>query len=555
MAYLILVAIFVVAFIIYVNYNARTARGKKIRRLRDAWGKPKAEFFNFYLIEKYSKFIDERAFHRLSEQTLWDIDFYDLFRFIDRTTSKIGQQLLFKKLTEPADDPQVLLALNESAEFFSTDTVVREQVQLELLRLADNNAFYISSLLQDKLLKKPKWFALIIANMAMTAVFLALAFKYPIFVIVLIVPVSINMLIHYWNKENIFQFTRSFPQLNIMIDVCRKVSAIHHRFLDKSVGLSLARLESFQRKSRLLSFSNHGGIRGEFGQLEQYFVELIKSVFLIEVFTLFSLVREVEARRDSIRHLFTFVGDIDVALSIASLRAGDLKTCRPVIHSAEKKLSARKVYHPLVKHCVKNDIDILSRSVLITGSNMSGKTTFLRTILLNTVLAQSIYTCFADAFEAPVLKQFSSIRIDDNVIEGKSYYFEEVSVMAELIKEVDSGAQNLFILDEVLRGTNNVERIASAKAILSYLNRNNNIVLVSTHDIELSHLLEKEYVLYHFSEEVEKGEFVFDHKLKAGRLKTRNAIRIMEKLKYPEAITEEAHSLSDRLDRGSFDSK
>ncbi len=179
---------------------------------------------------------------------------------------------------------------------------------------------------------------------------------------------------------------------------------------------------------------------------------------------------------------------------------------------------------------------------------MSGKTTFLRTIIINSILAQTIYTCFAEKFETPILKQFSSIRIDDSLLEGTSYYLEEVNTMASLVKEVASPDQNLFILDEVFKGTNTIERIASAKAILSYLNRNDNIVIVSTHDIELSKMLEKEFDLYHFVETIENNEFRFDHKLKPGPLKTRNAIRILEISNYPKEIIDEAEQISKILD-------
>ncbi len=166
--------------------------------------------------------------------------------------------------------------------------------------------------------------------------------------------------------------------------------------------------------------------------------------------------------------------------------------------------------------------------------NMSGKTTFLRTIIINSILAQTIYTCFAEAYSSPILKQFSSIRIDDSLFEGKSY-LEEVNIMGSLIGEIKDNQQNLFILDEVFKGTNTVERIAAAKAILSYLNSGENIVIVSTHDIELADMLAREYDLYHFTETIEAGQLHFDFALKAGPLKTRNAIKILELSNYPQS--------------------
>jgi DNA mismatch repair ATPase MutS len=110
--------------------------------------------------------------------------------------------------------------------------------------------------------------------------------------------------------------------------------------------------------------------------------------------------------------------------------------------------------------------------------------------------------------------------------------------------EADSQAQNLFILDEVFKGTNTVERISSAKAILSYLNQGNNLVIASTHDIELSDLLKDEYDLYHFTETIEDDQLHFDHKIKVGRLTTRNAIKILELSNYPASVIDEARKLS-----------
>jgi DNA mismatch repair ATPase MutS len=238
---------------------------------------------------------------------------------------------------------------------------------------------------------------------------------------------------------------------------------------------------------------------------------------------------------------------VDASISVVSLRAGKLKTCKPTFVPARKEIVAKDIYHPLIRDCVKNSLSISNKSILITGSNMSGKSTFLRTLAINSILAQTIYTAFADEYTSPILKQFSSIRIDDNLFEGKSYYFQEVNTMASLIAEVEQPNQNLFILDEIFKGTNTIERISAAKAILSYLNRKDNIVVVSTHDIELADMLDNEYDLYHFTETVENDELHFDHTIKLGQLRTRNAIKLLELSNYPTDIITEARQISTTL--------
>jgi DNA mismatch repair ATPase MutS len=278
-----------------------------------------------------------------------------------------------------------------------------------------------------------------------------------------------------------------------------------------------------------------------------YLLELIKSFFLIEVIALFRITKELKHKKRDIQNLFDYIGKIDSALSVASLRAGATQTCIPEFSTGVKAMQVKGMYHPLIENCVENELTIENKSILITGSNMSGKSTFLRTLIINSIVAQTIYTCFASQFKSPILKQFSSIRIADDLFEGKSYYFQEVSIMASLLNHVNSSDQNIFVLDEVFKGTNTIERIAAAKAILSFLNQGNHIVLVATHDHELSELLSEEYDLYHFTEQVKDGELYFDHRIKIGPLKMRNAIKVLELSNYPEDVIREARLIALKL--------
>ena len=294
----------------------------------------------------------------------------------------------------------------------------------------------------------------------------------------------------------------------------------------------------------MLSFADAGD--NEIAQFLLLILELIKAFFLVEIHSFFSTLKELENKKADINSLLNYTGNIDVALSTASLRAGLTNFATPVITAHKKELTARDLYHPLIENCVVNSITIKQKSLLITGSNMSGKSTFIRAVAINAVLAQTIYTCLATEFAAPILKVFSSIRIADNVQDGKSYYFEEVNTIGSLIEASEKPFQNLFIIDEVFKGTNTIERVAAAKAILTYLNKNENIILVSSHDIELVALLHPEFELYHFVENIENDNLVFDHRLKPGPLKSRNAIKILSISNYPAEIIEEANRIANK---------
>lgn len=548
MLYVIFSLIIIIIIILVLKYSAKASRKKKFKGIRSVWGQPKTENFYFGQIERYEEAINASDFHLISKQTITDVDFYDLFEFIDRTTSRIGQQFLFSKLKRPSGSVENLHKLNTTVNLFINDIPLREKIQYELLKLNNTDAYYVSTLLQGKLLERPWWFKFVIINTLVIISLLLLTPKFPVLLIFLIIPVTVNMLLHYWNKNNTFQFIRSFPQLSLLIFVANKINNMVG-FENKDVKESIFLLNPFKRKLILLSLGQHNGLKDELNQIVFYFSELIKAFFLIELFALFHLTRELENKKNAILTIFNYVGEIDASISIASLRAGKLNTCQPEFIESGKQFSVKNIDHPLIVNCVTNDLVVNGKSVLITGSNMSGKTTLLRTLIINSILSQTIYTCFADEFKTPILKQFSSIRIDDSLLESKSYYFQEVNIMGELINEVVSRDQNLFILDEVFKGTNTVERIASAKAILSYLNTGNNIVIVSTHDIELADMLKKEYDQYHFRETIEGNQLHFDHKMKVGPLTTRNAIRILQISNYPESIIAEANALSENFGR------
>lgn len=278
--------------------------------------------------------------------------------------------------------------------------------------------------------------------------------------------------------------------------------------------------------------------------------ELYKILFLLEPLLLFDALKKLDTKRKEIEDVFVFVGQIDSLISVASLRKGLNGYCIPEILDNQQKLVAKEIYHPLIYNCVRNSININKKSILLTGSNMSGKTSFIRTIGVNIITGLTLNTCFADEFSMPRIRISSAIRISDDLLNDKSYYFEEVLTIKNMIDNCGTKEPNIFLLDEIFKGTNTVERISAGKAVLSALAKDN-IVFVSTHDIELADLLKDEYELYHFSENVNNKTVDFDYKLKEGKLKNRNAIRILQINDYSEDIISEAIEISKELDKNT----
>ncbi len=174
---------------------------------------------------------------------------------------------------------------------------------------------------------------------------------------------------------------------------------------------------------------------------------------------------------------------------------------------------------------------------------MSGKTTFIRSVGLNFITGASLNTCFANSAILPKAKLLSAIRITDDIMSSSSYFFQEVDTLKSISLEMEKGTPCLVLLDEIFKGTNTKERIASAKAVLSYLNQWSGQILVSTHDVELCDLLKNEYELFHFSETITETEIHFDYKLKKGVPEKGNAISILEMNGYPKSLVLEARAL------------
>lgn len=525
-------------------------RKKKIKeKLLNEFGNLKTDSFDFESIESYFRKKDNSAsFQTLTDKTCNDLDFHELFMFIDRTNSRVGQQYLYNKLRNipkvPSENRRNEKLLNE----FTNNSDFRVTVQSQLSKLNDREVYYIASLFQDEILKPPKWY-FIVPLLSFTSVlsFILAFFNPALFFVILGISV-INIVIHFSNKKNLFNYSSSIPQLSKLNGVAQELFKYDTL---KKINPDLMKSAIIINKvnNRMSFFNLEVEIQSDQRILFWAILELVKIVFLIEPLFLFGALKRIDTKRTEIEAVFQFVGEIDTMVSIASLRKGLNSFCIPEIIDDRKKLIVQEVYHPLIENCVKNNLVVNDKSILLTGSNMSGKTSFIRTIAINVITGLTINTCFSEHFTMPRMRVFSAIRISDDLMNDRSYYFEEVMTIKEMIEHSKNKYLNLFLLDEIFKGTNTVERISAGKAVLSALNKENNIVFVSTHDIELADLLKHEYDLYHFSEIVDHKTVDFDYKLKDGKLKNRNAIRILQINDYPESIINEAIEIAGELDK------
>ena len=194
---------------------------------------------------------------------------------------------------------------------------------------------------------------------------------------------------------------------------------------------------------------------------------------------------------------------------------------------------AKGIGHPLIseKTLVRNDFSLEKGCAMITGSNMSGKTTLLRTVGINTVLAFSGAVCPASSLKLSLMNIGASMRIEDNLGEGVSTFYAELVKIERIVKIAESGRPLLFLIDEIFRGTNSKDRTDGAWTVLKKLHKPSIIGMMSTHDYELCKMNgngEVDLVYYHFSEYYDDDGLHFDYLLKKGMSTETNAKYLMK---------------------------
>ncbi len=267
-------------------------------------------------------------------------------------------------------------------------------------------------------------------------------------------------------------------------------------------------------------------------------LDYLKIFFMLDMVSLGAIVGELNKRGDEVRRLYALVGEVDASLSIAQLRDAEPRLCRPQFIQ-QSAFRGQALCHPLLKHCVPNDLH-WHRNTLISGSNASGKSTFIKAVAVNCVLAQTLYCCWAEKLSMRRGSVMSSMAVRDNIMDGESYFIVELKSLQRILDAAGQGTMIYCFVDEILRGTNTIERIAASAAVLRSLTGEELLCMTATHDIELTRMLADVYDNWHFSERVDDEGVSFDYLLKQGPTRTRNALRLLRQMGYKDSVVSHA---------------
>jgi DNA mismatch repair ATPase MutS len=264
------------------------------------------------------------------------------------------------------------------------------------------------------------------------------------------------------------------------------------------------------------------------------------SMFLvINIFTLWDIqcMIALEAWKEksgrSLARWMDTVAELEGLASLAIIHFDHQEWALPKIVSADSGIVAVNMGHPLLVNSTFNDLSIEKRSgiLLITGSNMSGKSTLLRTVGINLVLAYAGAPVCARSFSCSRVQIYSCMRVRDNLGENISSFYAELLRIKEIVGATKTEKKIFFLLDEIFKGTNSQDRHAGAKVLIRQLSKAGTMGMVSTHDLELGDLereSERRIRNYHFREFYKNDEIHFDYKLRPGISTTRNALYLIK---------------------------
>lgn len=362
----------------------------------------------------------------------------------------------------------------------------------------------------------------------------------------LTLAVLMNFVFHYQNKKYIYQYYHSVPQTGKMLEqaeqLCREEGLAA---VSPGIAQTIEALKPLKRSIRFFRL----GIRldGDMALLAYCLTELFNIFFLTECYSIGRSLVRLHTDRKRLEEVFRFIGRVDVLRSVSLLRSELQVYCLPQRDNDRQVLKAEQVYHPLVEQAVANDFCLAGQSALITGSNMSGKTCFIRTIGINLLSAKVLNTCFARSFSLNMdMRIMTSIQNSDDLLAGKSLFLQEMDCIGQILKKVRE-CPCLVLIDEPFGGTNSRERMAICASVLSTLAESGSPVLVTTHDLELHRYLAGKYQPFYFCEQIRDNRLFFDYRLREGTATSQNAIELLQLYGYDREIVEKARELAGKV--------
>ena len=531
---------------------SRTNKNK--RQIRAQWGKAPDTKYTEDIYNSIRNYFDnhkdqEKNFF-IDDITWNDLDMNRIFSRVNITRTDAGEECLYNMLRELIYGHNELAERDRLIEYFRKNPFEREKIQLILSDLGKLRFLSISEYINGKRSGGGiKGIYYKILSFVFIASMIATIF-YPGAIAIFMISLAVNVTVYFKARDQIIGHLQSLGYIVNMLGVSRRISKLNIEELDTYL-IELRRCTSKVKGVSLNAFYFL------FYTSENYLFELIKILLLGEPVAFHSIFKIVTKNRQEIESVFKTVGLLDSLISVASYRESLDYYATPVLvkgNISNKKIEFTDMYHPLIKNPVTNSFSVAG-GALLPGSNASGKSTFLKSVAINAIFAQTIFTCLAKEYYSSYFNIYSSMALNDNLEMNESYYIVEIKSLKRILKGLNDKVPCFCVIDEVLRGTNTIERIAASSEIMNFISDSNCICLCASHDIELTQILVDKVENYHFQEFFEDENIKFDYKIYPGKSTTRNAIKLLKILGYDERIVDNAEQRACKFNENGYWSK
>ena len=548
-SFLGLMVLFLFLLRLYGNYFERNQNALNLKKINhDELSKLENNLSGFPDGKKYED--PEHDYH-------YDLDLFgdhSLFQLINRATTSSGQKKLAAWLSVPAQGNEIR-ERQDAVKDIQDNVDWRQQFQASGMPFEDPDSEYIALVewmhAPFRIHKKRVLIYVGAITMALLAVFSLVYFFYNAISngSLPFIPLVLSLFINYLMlravrkvAEEIAGFTlQNYWLLNAyeaMIRVVgkgkfssKRLSKLQQTFISQKYQAS----KEISKIRNILEVFQQRGMRGKSVGGNAYY-HLLNLFLLIDVFCVLMLEQWKYKNRERIELWAESLSEIEALTSLAGF-AYDLPVkSYPELREHVSELHFIRVGHPLIteKERIYNDLKFndSDKVVMITGSNMSGKSTFLRTVGINMVLGFCGAPCCAEHAVIPQVSLFSSMRTEDNLHQGVSSFYAELKRIEKLIKKTASGEKVFFLLDEMFKGTNSEDRYKGGISLIIQLKNADAAGLISTHDIALAELVGSKLGVsnYSFNSKISKGKMHFDYKLTTGICKDFSASELMKRI-------------------------
>ncbi|MEX1308022.1 MAG: hypothetical protein AB1Z19_05810, partial [Eubacteriales bacterium] len=447
------IILIIVATIIYFGHQKR----RREEAVLGAFGEvPSPDAIRMMEITSYHQYKkDQKAAEKLylDDITWRDLKMDDVFKRICVCQTKTGQEYLFHKLHDVSENTQLAEWMN----YLSANDDKREALQKKLWRIGQSQASLADYHFQkkDKDLPFPAILYLILTGTMIALIFSAVVrvFVFQQGAIFLAIGAFclglINIFVYYKTKTALEYELERLSYFGSTLYGCKKILDKPYDEMQKQMDSLKSACLVFQRiKGKLSRRSKQ--MLAELSFLQEY----INMIFFIDIHRYRKAVNYIVSNRAPFRKIYETIGCIDTAVSVLSYQKSLSYFCKPNIID-ENVIDFKEVYHPLITSPVSNSGRI-EQNALITGVNASGKTTFIKTIAINNILALALDTCLAKAYALKRLNVLTSMAIADSILDGDSYYIAEIKSLKRILDIVEKQSCVCFV-DEILRGTNTAE--------------------------------------------------------------------------------------------------